>query len=252
MAAPTLNSISPAYGPPGTEITCLGAGFDAGAQVGCPALVATTWVSATEVKGSVPAEMEGPASGGSVKVSVYVRNEDGLISEIKEFTVSFSHEETKLQGYTTVEAVAGEIPGFKRGGRIQDSTIASWIRSIAQGLNGLLLQRGLSLDPADWQQPDALTATPTAAAVLENANKLGAAARLAAAVGGEFGQGEWGLAKSLREAYKDEVKKLERGVYDKLFRPAAATVETGGQVSVGDIETDDGDAEQAFRKDQVF
>lgn len=251
MATPTLNSISPTAGPPGTEITCSGAGFDAGAQVGCPVLVATTYVSGAELRATVPS-LAAPSTGGSLDAAVYVRNEDGSVSNVLLFTVLLDYDEEKLQAYTSVDAVAGEIPGFKRGGRILDSTIESWIRSVAQGLNGLLLQRGLSLDPADWQQPEAGTAMPSPAAVLENINKLGAAARLAGAVGSEFGSGEWGLAKSLREAYLDEVKRLQTGVYDKLFRPAAATVETGKQVSVGDIETDDGDAEQAFSKKQEF
>jgi hypothetical protein len=250
MAAPTLNSVSPASGPPGTEITCLGAGFDAGAQIGCPVLVATEYVSDTELTAVIPELLGEP--GQELEIVVYVRNEDATLSTSKTFTVLFDREESELQGYTDVVAVAGEVPGFQRGGQIKDSTIETWIRSLAQTINGELMRRGLPLDPVRWQTPDAATGMPAAGAVLENINRLGAAARLAAAVGSQFGSSESGLAKDLRESYMRELKNVREGSYDKLFRPSAATVETDGQVSVGDIETDSGDAEQAFRKDQVF
>jgi len=250
MAAPTLNSISPTAGPPGTEITCLGAGFDAGAQVGCPALVATTWVSAGELKATIPALLGEP--GQPVNVVVYVRNADASLSVSKTFSVTFDLLETRLQAYTTVAAVAGEVPGFKRGGQIADMTIESWIKSVGQGINGAMLRRGLSLDPADWQQADADTAMPSPVGVLENLNRLGAAARLAAAVGGQAGTGEWGLAKSLREAHTQEMNLLRDGGYDKLFRPAAATIESAPQLAVGDMKDEDGNVEQAFQKGQVF
>jgi hypothetical protein len=126
------------------------------------------------------------------------------------------------------------------------------MRGIAQTINGSLLRRGLSLDSTKWTQPDASTSMPSAAGVLELMNRYGAAARLAAAVAGDFGQGEWGLAKDLVRNFEREMKRLDDGGYDKLFNPAAATVETGGQVRVGDIETDEGTAEQAFKKTQVF
>lgn len=250
MAAPVLSSVSPVSGEAGTQITLTGSGFDSGARAGCPMLVATAVVSAAELVAQIPS-LAMPAGRVSIEVAVYVQNGDGAISNSLTFTVLPTP--TKLQSYTDVDGVCREVPGFQRGLRIADTTIESWIRSIAQGINGLLLQRGISLDPVDWQPPDSNTAQPAAWAILENINKLGAAARLAAAVGSEFSAtGEWGLAKLLRESYTDEVKRLQAGMYDKAFRPAAATLETGTQVSGGDIETDDGDAEQAFTKGQVF
>jgi hypothetical protein len=251
MAAPTLTSVSPALGPPGTAITCLGAGFNAGAQVGCPALAATTFVSAGELTAAIPAELVGPA-GGSIIVSVFVQNEDGSRSAIVPFTVNFPYPSSTLQSWTNVEAVCGEVPGFRRGGRIQDATIEGWMRSYAQTIAGAMLRRGLSLDSTQWQQPDAATAMPTAAGVLELVNRLGAAARLAGAIASDFTQGEWALAKTLRSDFERELKTLGDGGYDKLFRPAAATVDNEPQFAGGDIETDDGDAERAFTKTQIF
>jgi len=251
MAAPTLFSVSPSLGPPGTTITCLGFGFDAGAQVGCPALAETTFVSAGELEAAIPADLVGPA-GGSAIVSVFVQNEDGSRSAIVSFTVAFPYPSSSLQSWTNIEAVCGEVPGFRRGGRIQDATIEGWMRSIAQTIAGAMVRRGLSLDSTAWQQPDAATAMPTAAGVLELINRYGAAARLAGAMASDFTAGEWGLAKSLQRDFERELKALGDGGYDKLFRPAAATVETGTQFAGGDIETDDGEAEQAFSKNQVF
>jgi hypothetical protein len=251
MAAPVLNSVSPALGPPGTVIACLGSGFDAGAQVGCPALAETTFVGAGELGAAIPADLVGPA-GGSAVVSVFVQNEDGSRSAIVPFTVNFPYPASTLQSWTNVEAVCGEIPGFRRGGRIQDSTIEGWMRSIAQTIAGAMLRRGLSLDSAQWQQPDAATAMPTPAGVLELINRYGAAVRLASAIAGDFTSGEWGLAKSLTRDFERELKALQDGGYDKLFRPGATTVESGPQFSGGDIVTDQGDAQNAFSKDQVF
>jgi len=251
MAAPTLTSVSPALGPPGTVITCLGSGFDAGAQVGCPALAETTFVSAAELEAAIPADLVGPA-GGSAVVSVFVQNEDGSRSAIVSFTVNFPYPASTLQSWTNIEAVCGEVPGFRRGGQVQDSAIEGWMRSIAQSIAGAMLRRGLSLDSTQWQQPDAATAMPTPAGVLELINRYGAAARLASAIAGQFSQGEWGLAKNLQADFGRELKTLGDGGYDKLFKPAAATVETGTQFAGGDIETDDGDAERAFSKTQIF
>jgi hypothetical protein len=251
MAAPALNSISPSFGPPGTVITLLGAGFDAGAQVACPSFVATTFVSATELRATIPLDVVAPQPGSTV-VSVYVANEDTSISGILPFTVNVGYPQTDRQAFTTLDAVAAEVPGFKRGGRITDDTLQTWLRSVAQGIAGSLLRRGLSLNPADWQKPDPSTALPTAAGVLETINRLGSAARLASAISSDFGQTEWGLAKNLQREYERELKRLDDGSYDKLFRPAAATVETGRQVAGGDVFTSTGDADQAFTKDQVF
>lgn len=251
MPVPTLNSISPSSGPPGTAITVLGSGFDTGAQVGCPVLVPTTRVSVTELHAAIPADLVGPA-GGSFSVVVYAQNEDGSQSPAQAFRVLFPRSENILQAFTSVEAVAAEVPGFKRGGTISDATIGQWIRSIAQSITGVMMRRGYSLNPSAWQQPDSATAMPAPAGVLELINRYGAASRLAAAIAGQFSTGEWGLAKTLQTDYVREFKALSEGQYDKLFRPSSATIETDQQVSVGDIVTDDGAAEQAFTKDQVF
>lgn len=249
MAAPTLTSISPSAGPPGTAVVCSGAGFDPGARVGCPALVDTEWVSATEVRAAIPAGIVGT---GAVPLSVYVMNEDGLMSAILTFTVRFGA--VGSQTWTTIEQVCGEVPVFKRGGTIRDETLEGWMRSIAQSVNAAMLGRGLSLDPADWQQPDATTAQPSPAAVLELIVRYGAAARLAAVIGSQFsgGQGEWALAKTLRADFERELKALSSGAYDKMFKPGAATVETGTLAGGGDIATSSGEVEPLFKKDQVF
>ena len=251
MAAPTLTSIAPLSGPPGTAIVCLGAGFDAGAQVACPDLVATTWVSAAELRAAIPADLEGP-QGGQISVKVFIRNADLSDSDPLPFSVIYPYPWPALQTWTNIVAVCGEVPAFKRGGRVSDDTLRGWMRSVAQSIAGAMLRRGLSLSPADWQQPDAETALPTPAGVLELLNRYGAAARLAAAIAGDFTQGEWGFAKVLQREYERELAALRDGAYDKLFRPAAATVETGTLVGGGDIAASTGDAAQAFSREQVF
>ncbi len=248
MAAPTLNSVSPSSGPLGTAITCLGAGFDSGARIGCPALVQTTFVSSGELHADIPADITGPP-GGELVIAIFVENEDGSRSATLPFTVRLA---TVLQGWTTAAAVAAEVPGFKRGGRISDATIEVWVRSYAQIIAGALLARGISLDPTTWQAVSDVTGMPAPAGVLELANRLGAAARLATAVGGEFSQGEWALAKSLQSEFKRELDRLESGFYDKLFLPSAPTRETGSQFSPGDVSNEDGDPERSFTKGQIF
>jgi hypothetical protein len=249
MAVPILNSVSPSAGPPGTAITCAGSGFDTGARVGCPALVDTNCVSPEQLTATIPADLAGPA-GGSMPVSVYVQNEDGSISAVLPFTVRFGAE--RRQAWTGLDAVLGEVPGFKLGGDITETTIKGWIRSIAQQVNAAMLRRGLSLNSEDWQHADPDTAMPAPSSVLELINRYGAAARLAAVVGARFSaEREWSLAKALREDFKREMEGLEAGRYDKLFRPAAATLETGTQAAAGDIGLS-GEAGQAFSKDQVF
>lgn len=249
-AAPTLGYASPASGPPGQAITLKGAGFVAGAQAAVPGLVAATFVDAQTLTVAIDATLVGP--GGSTRaIFVYVKNPDGQLSNQIQWNIEFP--EKMPLGFTTVALVAGEVPGFKLGGtRITDQQIENWIGAAGQAVAGAMLRRGLSLKPSDWQQPDATTAMPEPSAVLEMVNRLGAAAMLAAAVGGQMGAGEWGLAKALERRYQDELKRLESGAYDKLFRSAAATLETGTQVSGGDIETDAGEAEQSFSKTQVF
>ena len=246
MAAPTLSSVSPLTGPPGSAVVCLGAGFNAGAQVGCPGLVATTFVSATELRAAIPADLEGRA-GSSVVVSVFVQNEDGSTSATITFTVRFG------TTWTSLEAVCGEVPQFRRGGTIPDATIEAWIWSIAQAVNAIMLRRGLSLSAADWQQPAAGTVEPEPASVLELIVRYGAAARLAAVIGSQFsGQGEWGLVKALRADFERELNALSKGEYDKVFRPGAATIESGQLAGGGDIATSKGETESAFSKGQVF
>jgi hypothetical protein len=249
MAAATLNSVSPSSGPPGTAVTCLGAGFDAGAQVACPGLAATEWVSATELKAAIPAGIVGPP-GGTITVLVTVVNEDGSVSGAVEFTVRFP---AQTQSWATVDGVCGEVPQFKRGGTIGDPIIEGWIRSITQQVNAAMLARGLSLNPDDWQQPEEETGQPSPAAVLEMIVRYGAAARLAAVIGAQFqAQGEWGLAKNLREDFTAQMKALGSGMYDKVFRPGAATALTDTAFGGGEIETSGGDGDNAFSKDQVF
>jgi hypothetical protein len=229
----------------------LGSGFDAGAQVGCPDLVATTFVSATELRATIPADMAG-AAGGSAIASVFVQNEDGSRSEIVPFAVAFPYPASTLQSFTCIDSVCGEIPGFRRNGRIQDATVEGWMRSIAQLIAGAMLRRGLPLDSTLWQQPDSVTAVPTPAGILELINRLGAAARLASAMASEFTSGEWGLAKNLQRDFEREFNSLCGGGYDKVFLPSAATVEAGQQFAGGDIVNSCGDAENAFSKGRVF
>ena len=248
MAAPTLTSVSPSSGPLGTAITCLGAGFEVGARIGCPSLVTTTRTSATELHGAIPTGLVGPP-GQEMVVAVFVENPDGSRSAMLSFTVRLT---TSLQGWTTVAAVCAEIPGFSRTGRIADATIEGWIRSTAQVIAGAMLARGLSLDPANWQTVEDVTGMPSPAGVLELINRMGAAARLASAIASDFTQGEWGIAKNLLAEYQRELKRLGTGAYDKLFSPAAATAETGALLMGGDVENDDGDVERSFTQGQVF
>src|SRR5580700_8307783 len=176
---PVLTTVWPLFGPPGAAIALTGSGFTAGSQVGCPALVATTFVSATQLTAVIPPNIGGPA-GGSTAVGVFVMNADGSTSGVVMFQVQFPP--SQLQSWTTVDAVCGEVPGFARGGQISDTQIANWIASVRQSITGAMLGRGLSLDPALWQQPDD-SANPDPGDVLEMINRYGAAARLSAAVG---------------------------------------------------------------------
>jgi IPT/TIG domain len=227
--APVLTSVSPLSGPPGAAITCLGSGFTAASQVSCPTLVPTTYVDAGTLTAELPHGIEGPG-GGSTQIGVYVMNADGSTSNVVIFTVLFP--QTKLQAWTSAERVCSEVPGFKRGGQITDTQINTWIRSVAQEVAAALLRRGLSLDPATWQQPGS-AAQPDPVDVLEMINRMGAGARLASAIGAQFAQGgqEWGVSKNLAAAYQRQLLSLNNGDYDKLFQPGAATVETGPQLA---------------------
>jgi hypothetical protein len=184
--------------------------------------------------------------------SVFVQNPDLQRSGIVAFVIVFPYPAGALQCWTTVEAVCAEVPSFRRGGRIGDAAIETWIRSIAQSIAGLMMRRGLSLNSSDWQQPDPGTLLPTPSGVLELINRLGAAARLAGAMAADVSAGEWGLTKALQRDYERELGALRDGQYDKLFRPAAATVESGTLVAGGDMTDDSGEVERAFEKGQVF
>jgi hypothetical protein len=238
----TLSSISPLSGPPGAAITCTGTGFDAGAQVGCPTLVATTFVNATTLQATIPWGLAGPA-GGSIQVAVYVLGSDGSTSGVVMFTVNFP---TLLQAWTTLDEVVGEVPGFQRGGQIKDVQINTWIRSVAQEIAAEMMRRGLSLDPTTWQ-PAGSAAQPDPADVLEMINRMGAAARLAAAIGSQFatGENEWGVSKNLGAAYLRQLAALRNGDYDKFFDPAAATVDPEPTLDTSTGRT-------VFRREQVF
>jgi hypothetical protein len=183
-------------------------------------------------------------------VSVYVRNEDGSISNVLTFTVVFGI--GALQSWTTVEAVCGEVPQFKRGGTITDRMIEGWMVSITQTVNAAMVGRGLSLDPADWQRPAAGSAQPSPAAVLELIVRYGAGAKLATVVASQFSTGKSDLAQVLRDDFREQMKALNGGNYDKIFRPAAATQQTDQQFGGGDISTSGGEGDNAFSKDQTF
>jgi len=239
----SLTSIAPTSGSPGTVITLTGAGFDAGSQVGCPTLVPTTLVNSTTLTAAIPADLAGP-DGTTMQVAVFVLGSDQSTSGVVMFTAQFT--DTTLQSWTSVDAVCGEVPGFKRGGTITDDQIQRWIRSVAQEISAEMMRRGLSLDPSTWQQP-ASAGDPDPADVAEMINRLGAAARLAAAVGAQFsGTGEWGVSKSLRTAYQEQRAMLRDGDYDKFFDPSAATVAPAPQLAAAT-----GDR-PLFRTEKVF
>lgn len=241
--AVTLTSVSPVSGPPGTAITCLGAGFTAGCQVGCPTLVPTELVNSGTLTAAIPADLAGP-DGGTTAIAVFVVAADGSTSTVAMFTVQFPP--ARLQAWTTVDAVVAEVPGFARGGRITDGNIQTWIRSIAQEIAAEMTRRGLSMDSTTWQQP-ATNADPDPVDVLEMINRMGAGARLASAIGAQFSaQGEWGVSKNLAAAYARQLDALRAGDYDKFFNPAASTVEVGPLLSASTW------ADPAFRKGRVF
>ena len=246
--AVTITSISPLSGPPGTTVTVTGTGFDDGSRVCCPAAVATTYTSPTQIAADVPALFAG-VDGARVMIGVSVLAADGSVSNVVLFTVTMPV--VKLQTYTTIEAVCGEIPGFARGVQIPDDTIQLWMSSTQQAIKGAMLRRGLSLDPAAWPQAG-LDGTPGPVEVLELINRLGAAARLAAAVASLFGNADAAFSKNLSAAYKEEKGRLEAGGYDKLFSPAAATEETGPQLGYGDTSRRDGGSSVLFRKERKF
>lgn len=248
---PIVASISPSSGPPGTAFTLTGSNFDVAAQVGCPALVATVWVSATQLTAAIPSSLSGP-SAGSLVVNVYVQNADGSLSAIVPFTVQFAYPAAEYQSWTNIGAVCAEVPNFKRGGNIADSTIEQWMRSVAQAINGSLIRRGLSLDPAVWQQAAQATGNPSPAGWLEMVNRLGAAARLAGAVGGQFTANKFGLAVQLFADYEREMGLLDDGMYDTMFDPNAAQIDTGPYFGAGSMtDPNTGLPVNAFTRESV-
>jgi hypothetical protein len=244
----TLSSISPLSGPPGTVVTLTGAGFQAGSLAACPALAPTVYVSANQLTVQLPVDLAGPA-GGSMPIGIFVVDPNGTTSAVQMFTVEFPVD--RLQAWTTIDAVCGEVPGFQRGGQIDDGQIQRWIGSTAQEIAGLMLRRGLPLDPSKWQQPTA-AAWPTPSGLLEMMNRMGAAAELAAGVASLFSQTDWPIRKTLQGRYDDAKKALLSGDYDKLFLPGAATLDPGPQFGGGDTTNERGWPEQAFRKEQRF
>ena len=215
--------------------------------MGCPSLVPTTYVDAGTLTAEIPAELAGPG-GTQLAIAVFVMNADGSVSNVVVFTVVFPA--AALQGWTTVDAVAAEIPGFGRGGRIKDTDIQTWIRSVGQEIAAEMMRRGLSLDPSTWQ-PAGTAGSPDPVDVLEMIDRMGAAARLAAAVSSSM-PGEWGVAKNLNAAYLRQMAALRAGDYDKFFAPGAATVEAGPQLGFGDMTRGDGRPSNAFSKDRRF
>ncbi len=215
--------------------------------MGCPQLVPTTYVSSTELTAEIP-DLAGP-DGTTLAIGVYVLGADGA-SEVVPFTVQWPR--VRQQAWTTVEAVKGEVRGFQSGNSIRDEKIAEWIRSAATTIAAMMLKRGLSLDPADWAQASELTAMPAPSEALEKINRLGAAASLASRIAGGFAGGESGLAKHLEAEFARELKMLEGGGYDNLFRPSAAIEETGALFRGGDMTDERGCTQRAFTKGQVF
>lgn len=251
MAAPVLSSVTPTSGPPGTEVALRGSGFDAGAIAGCPWLTTTEVMNETWLKSWIPSTLTG-ADGTTQTISIFVQNGDETTSGVLSFVVTFGT--TTAGGWTTLDLVVGEVPGFKWAPDITADKVAGWIRSVAQQINAAMLRRGLTLSSADWQQPDPVTGVPDPAAVLELINRYGAAARLAAAIGARFStEKEWTLAKQLRADFEREYKALASGEYDKMFRPGSRTAETDTLAAAGEtLDATTGEADPLFTREQEF
>lgn len=248
MSAPVIASVSPVLGAPGTAIALSGSGFIAGVRMGCPSFVPTVLVDSGHLTAVIP-QMEG-VPGGSQLVSVFAVNPDGSVSNSVTFTVTFPR--TAAQAWTSVAQVCAEAPSFVRGvGNIPDKTILGWIQSVSQQVTSCLLRRGLPLDPTQWQQANALSADPSAAATLELITRYGAAARLVAAISSQFTGGPNALQADLKSAFNREFQLLSDGSYDKLFLPTAAT-EISGQSFGSDLQPGQQQGHTVFRKDQVF
>ena len=245
----TLTSVSPGAGPPGATLTLTGSGFTCNSQVACPVLVATTFSSSTTLLATVPADLDGPPAG-SMTISVYVQNADSSVSNYLPFTVLFPA--ITLQAWTTIDRVAKSVPGFVRGAQITDDDIAEWISEAAQEIAAAMLKRALPLDSALWPAAD-VAAFPTPQGLLEMANRAGAASLLAAAIASNFSAGSpWAPQVALQKQYERHLAAFRNGDYDKLFRSAAATIESGPLLAAGDLTTADGKPSTIFAKDKVF
>jgi hypothetical protein len=149
-----------------------------------------------------------------------------------------------------VDAVAGEVPGFERGGQISDDMIQRWIENAAQIVNGVMLKRGL--DPTLWAQP-AGDAMPDPSSVLEMIVRLGAAADLAAAVSSVWGNAKWPIVGTLSAAYDEQLQGLRDGEYDHLFLATGAVTEITGPMFAGSTPTKkDGRPRVFFKKGREF
>ena len=211
-----------------------------------PLLIAPDSFTATELVFTLPANLPGQEQG-ALPCSVQVRNSDASFSGALNLLVSF-------RAWCSVSRVAGAVPGFARGGVIADRQILGWITDVGQAIRGAMLGRGYSLNPTDWQQPQAGSNDPEPADILEGINMLGAAAMLAAQIASQFSSGQFALQTSLEKRYTGALAMLRDGAYDKIFKPlTAVTAETGVQAGGGDMTNPDtGEADIAFTKDQVF
>lgn len=237
----TLTSISPLSGPPGTVVTLTGAGFDAGSRVACPVLVPTTLVNAETLTAAIPVDLAGPA-GGTMQVGMFVMGSDNSVSAVLPFTVMFDAD--RLQGWTTIDAVCGMVPGFARGVSVSDDRITEWVQGNASEIAAVMAKRNLPIDPTQWPGAN-LAGMPSPAEMLEQLNRLGAAADLASAVCSLWGQREWDVAKGLQEKYDAGMMALREGEYDNIFLASAVTVEPG--VQFGGCS-----GWGVFRKEKVF
>jgi hypothetical protein len=248
----TITQVSPGTNPPnpippGAQVTITGTGFTAGSRVCMPAAVPTVFEDALTLQAKVP-EIAG-AAGTSMQIGVFVLGDDGTVSNVLAVTVELPAD--RLQTYTTIGAVCGELPAFVRGGKISDATIRGWMKTAAEAIRAALLRRGLPIDPTQWPAAG-LDGTPSPGSQLELINRMGAAARLAYAAASMFGTGDTGFAKALQKQYDDAMGQLQSGAYDHLFRVGAATAESGPLLSAGDMTDDAGNPTSAFTKERVF
>lgn len=223
---PVLNSIGPTAGPPGETVLLGGSAFS-GASVQIvsqdptfpltPETVTLTPLSqsATKIAFQLPASLPGQA-GGSIDLAVTVVNGDASASAPLIYTVTFI-------GWVTIARVAGSVPAWHRGGQISDDQVWEWIATRAQIVTGAMQKRGYPLDPSAWPSSGENGTSPEAMKLLSTLNRLGAAADLAEAIGGNFSTGRWGFAKSLSDQFDAMFRQFREGVYDHLFVATAST-----------------------------